>query len=70
MVNISGKDAAKAFEKSGWYRVGQVGSHVVLSEPGTRANLSIPQHHELSVGTIRSLIRSANMTVDEFLDLL
>ncbi|MGH9439795.1 MAG: type II toxin-antitoxin system HicA family toxin, partial [Terriglobia bacterium] len=53
LANISGKEAPKAFGKSGWYRVGQVGSNVVLSKPGTRANLSIPQHHELSVGTIR-----------------
>jgi hypothetical protein len=32
-------------------------------------NLSIPQHKELSVGTLRSLIRNAGMTVDEFLAL-
>jgi predicted RNase H-like HicB family nuclease len=30
----------------------------------------IPQHKELSIGTLRSLIRSAGLTVDEFLDLL
>jgi len=35
-----------------------------------RVNLSIPQHKELSVGTLRSLIRNAGMTVDEFLALL
>jgi predicted RNase H-like HicB family nuclease len=34
-----------------------------------RANLSVPQHKELSVGTLRSLIRSAGMTVEEFLAL-
>lgn len=42
----------------------------VMSKPGERANLSIPQHKELSVGTLRSLIRSANLTVDQFLDLV
>lgn len=65
--NISGKEAVKIFEKSGWRIIGQVGSHVVMVKPGVRANLSIPQHKELSVGTLRSLIRSAGMTVDEFL---
>ena len=50
--------------------MGQVGSHLVMTKPGERANLSIPQHGELSVGTLRSLIRSANMSVDEFLKLL
>ena len=68
--NISGKEAAKAFEKAGWRVVGQVGSHLVMSKTGERANLSIPQHKELSVGTIRALIRNAGMTVDEFLKLI
>ena len=68
--NISGKEAVKAFQRAGWQVVGQVGSHVVMSKPGVRANLSIPQHKELSVGTLRALIRSAGMTVDEFLELL
>jgi hypothetical protein len=37
---------------------------------GQRANLSIPQHKELSVGTLRALIRAAGMAVEQFLDLL
>jgi predicted RNA binding protein YcfA (HicA-like mRNA interferase family) len=68
--NISGKEAAKVFQRSGWHPIGQVGSHLVLVKDGTRANLSIPQHKELSVGTLRSLIRSSGMTVEEFLALL
>ena len=39
-------------------------------KPGVRVNQSIPQHKELSVGTLRALIRSADMTVEEFLKLL
>ena len=67
--NISGKDAVKAFEKAGWQVMGQVGSHVVMTKSGNRANLSIPQHKELSTGTLRALIRAAAMSV-EFLSLL
>jgi predicted RNA binding protein YcfA (HicA-like mRNA interferase family) len=70
LANISGRDAAKAFEQAGWQAMGQVGSHLVMAKPGVRANLSIPQHKELSVGTLRALIRAAGMTVDEFLGLL
>jgi predicted RNA binding protein YcfA (HicA-like mRNA interferase family) len=70
LANISGKEAAKAFEKAGWVRIGQVGSHLVLAKSGIRANLSIPQHRELSVGTLRALIRASGLTVDEFLGLL
>jgi predicted RNA binding protein YcfA (HicA-like mRNA interferase family) len=50
--------------------MGQVGSHVVMTKSEVRANLSIPQHKELSTGTLRALIRAAGMTVEEFLELL
>ena len=70
LANISGKEAVKAFQKAGWQSVGQVGSHLVLVKAGSRANLSVPQHKELSVGTLRALIRHAGLTVNEFLALL
>ncbi len=68
--NIPGKKAAKAFQKAGWQIFGQVGSHLVLVKPGVRVNLSVPQHKELSIGTLRALIRNSGMTVEEFLELL
>jgi predicted RNA binding protein YcfA (HicA-like mRNA interferase family) len=52
--NISGKEAVKAFGRNGWYVVGQVGSHVVMSQHGQRANLSVPQHKELATGHCES----------------
>lgn len=67
---ISGKDAVKAFEKAGWLARGQVGSHLVMTKPGIRANLTVPQHPELAQGTLRGLIRTAGLSVDEFLQLL
>ena len=70
LTNISGKETAKAFGKAGWRPIGQVGSHLVMVKNGIRANLSIPQHKELSIGTLRALIRNAGLTVEEFLDLL
>lgn len=70
LSNISGKEAAKAFQKAGWQLLGQVGSHAVMVKPGIRVNLSIPQHKELSVGTLRALIRNSGLTVEEFLELL
>jgi predicted RNA binding protein YcfA (HicA-like mRNA interferase family) len=48
----------------------QRGSHVVLLKAGSIASLSVPQHRELAPGTLRSLIRAAGMTVEEFADLL
>jgi predicted RNA binding protein YcfA (HicA-like mRNA interferase family) len=70
LADISGKETVKSFEKAGWRFMGQVGSHVIMVKPGVRANLSIPQHKELSVGTLRALIRNSGLTTDEFLDLI
>jgi predicted RNA binding protein YcfA (HicA-like mRNA interferase family) len=70
LANISGKEAVKAFQKVGWEIRGQVGSHLVMTKPGVRQNLTIPQHPELASGTLRALIRTAGITVDEFLSLL
>ncbi len=41
-----------------------------MSRDGVRVNLSIPQHKELSLGTLRALIRNAGLTVEEFLELV
>jgi predicted RNA binding protein YcfA (HicA-like mRNA interferase family) len=68
--NIAGRAAVKAFERAGWSVRGQVGSHLMMTKAGVRINLSIPQHKELSVGTLRKLIRAAGLTVDEFLELM
>ena len=42
------------------------GSHIIMTKEGEIATLSIPDHKEVAKGTLRSLIRSANLTVDEF----
>ncbi len=39
---------------------------MVLEKQGSRVNLSIPNHRELDPGTLRALIRTMGMTVDEF----
>ena len=67
---VSGAEAVKAFERAGWRRDRQRGSHVVLLKPGQIASLSVPQHKQLAPGTLRSLIRAAGMTLEEFAGLL
>jgi hypothetical protein len=42
----------------------------MMTKAGQQANLSIPQHRELLIGTMRALIRAAGMDVDAFLELL
>jgi len=67
---VSGADALKAFQQSGWRVDRQRGSHVVLLKTGHVASLSVPQHPELAPGTLRALIRAAGMSVEEFVALL
>jgi len=67
---ISGRKAAKAFEKLGWLLLRQRGSHMVFGKPEIAANLSIPDHRELARGTLRALIRTAGISVEEFVGAL
>ena len=63
---LSGAQAVKAFERAGWLKDRQRGSHAILLKTGHVASLSVPQHRQLAPGTLRALIRAAGMTVDEF----
>lgn len=63
---ISGQEAVRVFESFGWNVARQKGSHIIMTKKGEIVTLSIPNHKEVAKGTLRSLIRSANLTVDEF----
>ena len=63
---ISGRDAVRVFQKFGWQVARQASSHIILTKSGEIVTLSVPDHKEVARGTLRSLIRSANLTVDEF----
>ena len=68
LPNLSGKEVVRAFEKLGWEISRQSGSHIVLTKDGEMASLSVPNHKEVAKGTLRSLIRAANLTIDEFVE--
>ena len=65
----SGKEVVRIFEKAGWQLARQRGSHMILVKAGSMVTLSVPDHREVAKGTLRSLIRSSGMTVQEFLAL-
>jgi predicted RNA binding protein YcfA (HicA-like mRNA interferase family) len=64
---FSGREVVRAFEKLGWEIARQRGSHIILVKAGVRATLSVPDHKEVARGTLRSLIRAAGLTIEEFL---
>jgi len=64
------REVVKVFEKLGWEVARQRGSHIILTKPGHMATLSVPNHHEVARGTLRSLIAKAGINLDEFLEVL
>ncbi|MGH8657745.1 MAG: type II toxin-antitoxin system HicA family toxin [Gammaproteobacteria bacterium] len=49
-----------------FYRKRQHGSHLILRRDVPFAQLVVPDHKELDRGTLRAIIRQANLTIDEF----
>jgi len=70
LPQLSGRKTAQVFLSLGWQVSRQKGSHIILTKEGHIATLSVPDHKEVAKGTLRSLIRSAGLTVSEFLEAL
>jgi predicted RNA binding protein YcfA (HicA-like mRNA interferase family) len=65
LPRVSGDEAIRAFGRFGYRTVRQSGSHVRMKCEG-RQPLTVPRHKELKRGTLRTLIRDAGLTVEEF----
>jgi predicted RNA binding protein YcfA (HicA-like mRNA interferase family) len=69
---VTARRAITAFAAFGFVEVRQSSSHHILKRPGHRFVLTVPDHGNktLKPGTLRSLIRAAEITVDEFVNAL
>lgn len=67
---LGGQEVVRVFESFGWSVARQKSSHIIMTKEGETATLSIPNHKEVARGTLRGLIRSANLTVDEFVNVI
>jgi predicted RNA binding protein YcfA (HicA-like mRNA interferase family) len=67
---VSGEKAIRVLERLGFVRVRQRGSHVVLRKQTSESELIcvVPVHKELAVGTLRSILRQAKVTHEDFLE--
>jgi predicted RNA binding protein YcfA (HicA-like mRNA interferase family) len=61
---VSGRAAAKAFEKLGWILLRQRGSHRVFGKTEVADNLAIPDHRELVPRAKRSQCEQRNRQRD------
>lgn len=66
---VSGKQAVRALERSGFFQIRQQGSHVVLKKqmPEGEIGCVVSLDRELASGTLRSILKQAKIDADEFI---
>jgi len=70
LPRISGRECVKALERAGFSQRRQQSSHIILRRDNPFAQVVVPDHPELDRGTLRSIIRHAGLSVDEFVRLV
>lgn len=66
LPRTSGAAIVKALERLGFVKVRQSGSHVIMRR-GTKGCV-VPMHSEVKVGTLAGLLRQAEVSPEEFID--
>ena len=62
------RDVIRALNKLGYVVNDQKGSYIHIRHPS--APLTVPNHPEIARGTLRVIIKDADLTVENFLELL
>ncbi len=62
------REVKRKLEAAGFIEVGQVGSHVKFARttPNGTRTATVPKHREVASGTLRSILRQAGISEDEF----
>jgi predicted RNA binding protein YcfA (HicA-like mRNA interferase family) len=70
MPRISSREAVRALERLGFEQIRQTGSHVVMKRATEEGEIGcvVPVHRELKIGTLRGILKQAQVTVEEFID--
>ncbi|MCX8103792.1 MAG: type II toxin-antitoxin system HicA family toxin [Candidatus Bipolaricaulota bacterium] len=65
------REVKRKLEAAGFVIVSQRGSHVKFarSTPQGLQTAVVPRHQEIAVGTLRSILRQAGLSVEEFMHL-
>lgn len=65
---LSGKQVCDILEKHGFIQVRQRGSHIVMQKrlPDTTITVPVPNHPEIRIGTLQSIIRQSGLNKSEF----
>jgi predicted RNA binding protein YcfA (HicA-like mRNA interferase family) len=65
---LSGKQVCDILLRHGFEKVRQRGSHIVMqkSHSDTTVTIPVPNHSEIKIGTLKSIIRQSDIPRSEF----
>ena len=68
LPRMSGALVIEVLGKFGFVQIGQRGSHVILKKrtPAGEIGCVVPLHDELAAGTLRSILRQAQVGAEQF----
>ena len=70
LPSVSGRECVAALSRGGFVVRRQQGSHIILRRAEPFAQLVVPDHKELDRGTLRAILRQADISVEQFVALL
>jgi predicted RNA binding protein YcfA (HicA-like mRNA interferase family) len=70
LPQVSGRECVTALQRFGFVVVRQRGSHIILRRDDPFAQLVVPDHKQLDRGTLRSILRQAEISIEEFVSVL
>lgn len=70
LPQVSGPEVVRALGKIGFSVRRQHGSHIILRRDAPFAQTVVPNHRQIDRGTLRAILRQADVSVDEFVKLL
>lgn len=70
LPDVTWRQVTSALERAGFVFDRQRGSHMVYYHPETNHTVIVPRHKEIKTGTLREILREAELTREEFRRLL
>lgn len=66
--NLSGKEVIKILESFGFEQLRQKDSHIILTKKTSSGKIGcvVPNHKDLALGTLKGILKQANITIEEF----
>ena len=72
LANLKPREVVRALQRAGWTIHETSGSHVQMKHPDKPGRLTVPfhEHFDLPKHIVKSIIRQAGLTNQQFFDLL